>query len=62
LPQAAAFATTHIKIYKETENSRTFAKAKILTEQEHIEEIAAMLSGEKITKSALEHAKNLIKN
>jgi DNA repair protein RecN (Recombination protein N) len=60
LAQVAAFAGTHIKIYKETENSRTYAKAKILSEMEHIEEIARMISGEKITKAALEHAKDLV--
>ncbi|GHT25272.1 hypothetical protein AGMMS49953_09840 [Endomicrobiia bacterium] len=37
LAQIAAFAGTHIKIYKETENSRTYTKAKVLTETEHIE-------------------------
>ena len=58
----AALAQTHIKIFKETENSRTFTKAKILSQQEHIEEIARMISGEKITKTALEHASNLIKH
>lgn len=61
LAQVAAFAKTHIKIYKETENLRTFTKAKVLTENEHIEEIARMISGEKITSSAIEHAKDLIK-
>ncbi|BAG13999.1 DNA repair protein RecN [Candidatus Endomicrobiellum trichonymphae] len=60
LAQIAAFAGTHIKIYKETENSRTYTKAKVLTETEHIEEIARMISGEKITKAALEHAKDLV--
>lgn len=62
LAQVAALAQTHIKIFKETENSRTFTKAKILSQQEHIEEIARMISGEKITKTALEHASNLIKH
>jgi len=62
LAQVAAFAETHIKIYKEIENSRTFTKAKTLSESEHIEEIARMISGENITKSALDHAKSLIQN
>jgi DNA repair protein RecN (Recombination protein N) len=60
LAQVAAFAGTHIKIYKETKNSRTYTKAKMLTETEHIEEIARMISGEKITKAALKHAKDLV--
>ncbi|MDR3112096.1 MAG: DNA repair protein RecN [Elusimicrobiota bacterium] len=62
LAQAAAFAKTHIKIYKETEGARTFSKAKILSQDEHIEEIARMISGEQITKAAIEHAKDLVKN
>ena len=62
LAQVAAFAKTHIKIYKETENSRTYTRAKVLTDTEHIEEIARMISGEKITPAAIEHAKQLIKN
>jgi len=61
LAQVAAFAKTHIKIYKETENGRTYTKAKILSSNEHIEEIARMISGEKITPAALAHAKELIK-
>lgn len=61
LAQVAAFAKTHIKIYKETSDSRTYTKAKLLSENEHAEEIARMISGEKITKAALEHAKDLIK-
>ncbi|GHT47859.1 hypothetical protein AGMMS49936_09510 [Endomicrobiia bacterium] len=60
LAQVAAFAKTHIKIYKETKNLRTYTKAKVLSEIEHIEEIARMISGEKITKVALQHAENLV--
>jgi DNA repair protein RecN (Recombination protein N) len=61
LAQVAACAKTHIKIYKEVKNSRTYTKAKVLSQREHIEEIARMISGEKITKTALDHAKNLSK-
>ncbi|MCL2335733.1 MAG: DNA repair protein RecN [Endomicrobia bacterium] len=61
LAQVAAFAATHVKIYKETEKSRTFTKAKTLSESEHIEEIARMISGENITKAAIEHAKSLVR-
>lgn len=61
LAQVAAFAKTHIKIYKETSNARTYTKAEVLLRNEHEEEIARMISGEKITETALEHAKNLIK-
>ena len=60
LAQVVAFAKMHVKIYKEIENSRTYTKAKMLTETEHIEEIARMISGEKITKAALKHARHLV--
>lgn len=60
LAQVAAFADTHIKIYKETIESRTYTKAKVLTPEEHTQEIARMISGEKITESAVNHAKDLI--
>ncbi|MDR2351071.1 MAG: DNA repair protein RecN [Endomicrobium sp.] len=62
LAQVACFAKTHIKIYKEIEKSRTYTRAKVLKEYEHIEEIARMVSGEKISKTALDHARNLITN
>ncbi|MDR1196423.1 MAG: DNA repair protein RecN [Endomicrobium sp.] len=62
LAQVAAFAKTHIKIYKEILDSRTHTKAKTLSEDEHAQEIARMISGEKITKAAIEHAKDLINN
>jgi DNA repair protein RecN (Recombination protein N) len=60
LAQSAAFADTHIKIFKTSKDQRTFTMAKILTPDEHIEEIARMISGDKITQSALSHAHNLI--
>jgi DNA repair protein RecN (Recombination protein N) len=60
LAQCAAFADTHIKIYKEDSGGRTYTKAKILTPQEHIAEIARMISGEQISPSALAHAETLI--
>ena len=60
LAQSAAFAKNHIKIYKETNNSRAYTKAGVLGKDERVKEIARMLSGQKITKSALEHAKELV--
>jgi DNA repair protein RecN (Recombination protein N) len=60
LAQVSAFAKTHIKIYKEIEKSRTYTKAIVLNNEEHIEEIAKMISGKNVTDSALKHAKDLI--
>lgn len=60
LAQVSAFANTHIKIYKEIEKSRTYTKAIVLNKEEHIEEVARMISGKNVTDSALKHAKDLI--
>ncbi|MDR0723584.1 MAG: DNA repair protein RecN, partial [Endomicrobium sp.] len=60
LAQVAAFAQTHIKIYKEIEKSRTYTKAVVLNKEEHIKEVARMISGKNITDFALQHAKELI--
>ncbi|MDR3124727.1 MAG: DNA repair protein RecN [Endomicrobium sp.] len=60
LAQVSAFAQTHIKIYKEIEKSRTYTKAVMLSQEEHIKEVARMISGKNVTDSALEHARDLI--
>lgn len=57
--QIASNADSHIHIYKETINGRNITKAKILNNKEHIEEIAKIISGEKITEHALKHAKEM---
>ncbi|MDD2523618.1 MAG: DNA repair protein RecN [Endomicrobiaceae bacterium] len=60
LAQIASNSDNHIKIYKETKNERNVTKAKILNQDEHIEEIAKIISGEKITEHALKHAKEMV--
>lgn len=60
LAQIASNSDNHIKIYKETKNDRNITKAKILNQDEHIEEIAKIISGEKITEHALKHAKEMV--
>ncbi len=57
--QIASNADTHISIYKESVNNRNITKAKILNEDEHIKEIAKIISGEKVTEHALKHAKEM---
>lgn len=59
--QIASNADTHISIYKELVNNRNITKAKILTKEEQIKEIAKIISGEKITEHAIKHAKEMIK-
>jgi len=60
LPQIAAKGNHHYKVYKFDLNDHTFTSIKKLTEQERIDEIAQMLSGEKYSATALETAKELL--
>ena len=60
LAQIASNADNHIKVYKEIENDRNITKAKILNKYERIEEIAKIISGEKVTEHALKHAEELL--
>lgn len=62
LAQIAANAKNHLKIFKETTNNRTTTHAKLLNKQEHIEEVATIISGATVTKNALKHAQELIED
>lgn len=59
LPQIAAMGEQNIHLHKTEIDGRTITAAKILTNEEKIQEIAKMISGEEITRSALENAKEL---
>lgn len=60
MPQVAAIGDNHIYIYKETENNRTRTQIEFLTGEKRVEAIAVMLSGDKISRFAIEHARELI--
>lgn len=60
LAQIASNADNHIKVYKEIENDRNITKAKTLNKHERVEEIAKIISGEKVTEHALKHAEELL--
>ncbi len=62
LPQIAALAQNHYLVYKK--NETTFARTEIkkMTDDERIEELAAMLSGSEISNSARENARVLLEN
>ena len=60
LPQIAARGKHHYKVFKFDENEHTFTSIRKLTEQERIEEIAEMLSGENYSSTARETAKELL--
>ena len=60
LPQVAAKGNHHYNIYKYESLGATNTKIKKLNNNERVEEIAKMLSGDKISSSALNHAKQLL--
>ncbi|MDE7162265.1 MAG: DNA repair protein RecN [Anaeroplasmataceae bacterium] len=60
LPQVASIGDSHIHIYKEITNQRTTTHYKYLSLEERIEEVAMMLSGDKMSLYALEHAKAML--
>ena len=59
LPQIAALADTHYKVYKEVVDEATQTFLVALDENARIEELAEMLGGKNIKESALRHAQEL---
>ncbi len=60
LPQIAGLADRHFVAEKATENGRTFSRFRILNDEERVKEVAKLLSGEVITESALNSARELM--
>lgn len=60
LPQIAAKADHHLWVFKEIQNHTTLSNIKLLSQSERIEEIAQMISGEKISEAAIKTAQNLL--
>lgn len=60
LPQIAAKGKNHYKVFKFDQNDQTYTSIRKLTEQERVEEIAEMLSGENFSATAMETAKELL--
>lgn len=60
LPQIAAQGQIHFKVFKDDKAERTISKIVQLTDNDRIMEIAQMLSGENITESAIQNAKDLL--
>jgi DNA repair protein RecN (Recombination protein N) len=60
VPQVAAKANTHLKVYKETIDQRIQTFVEMLDEDARIKEIAAMLSDETMSTFAIEQAKMLL--
>jgi DNA repair protein RecN (Recombination protein N) len=63
LPQIAGFGATHFYVWKEDTGGHTRALIRRLDDaEERVREIARMLGGEKITDSAVAHARELIQS
>ncbi len=60
LPQIAAFARSHYKVLKKTEENHTFVDVKALDMQLRETEIAHLLGGEALSAQAIENARHLI--
>ena len=60
LPQIASYATHHYRIEKKIEKNRTFTKVKKLSFEERVEEIARLLTGSRITETALKNAREML--
>lgn len=60
LPQVAAMADHHYYIQKQEEDNRTFTSLCELVEDDRIDEISRMMSGEVVTEKTFQHAKELV--
>ena len=60
LPQVAAKGKHHFKVYKEEQREGISSNIKLLNEDQRLVELAEMLGGNKITESAIAHAKQLL--
>jgi DNA repair protein RecN (Recombination protein N) len=62
LPQIASYADNHYSIEKRVENRRTLIRVIHLNGGQRVQEIARMISGERMTESVLKHAAELLKS
>ncbi|HTV04946.1 MAG TPA: DNA repair protein RecN [Acidobacteriaceae bacterium] len=61
LPQIAAFADQHFVIEKQEKQGRTKTSVRLMKEAERVEEIARMLSGEKLTDASRKNAEQMLR-
>jgi DNA repair protein RecN (Recombination protein N) len=62
LPQIASKGQSHLFVYKEDKNNKTYSNIKKLSTEERVQEIAKMLSTGTPTLSAIKNAKELLQN
>lgn len=59
-PQIARYADVHFVVTKSVEADRTITRIKEVKDEERIQELARMLGGEKITRTTIQHARELL--
>lgn len=62
LPQIASKGKSHLFVYKEDKNNKTYSNIKKLTAEERVQEVAKMLSTGSPTAAAISNAKELLKS
>lgn len=62
LPQIASKSDDHLFVYKDVEEEKTFSHIRRLSENERLQELAKMLSDEKVTDAALQTAREMLDN
>jgi len=62
LPQIASKGNSHLFVYKEDKNNKTYSNIKKLNDAGRVQEIAKMLSTGKPTEAAISNAKELLKS
>ncbi|MBW6491584.1 MAG: DNA repair protein RecN [Lentimicrobium sp.] len=62
LPQIAGRSSEHFRVFKYTQDNKTYSSINLLNEDERITELALMLSGNAELKAARETAKELLRN
>ena len=60
LPQVASKGAHQYRVYKEDDDSSTHTRIALLSEEERLQSIAAMLGGSEIDEAALAAAKSLL--
>lgn len=60
LAQVAVYADHHLLIEKSEEDGRTYTRIKPLDQQGRVEEIARMISGENLTETAIQNAREML--
>jgi len=60
LPQSAVYGQQHVKVSKEVQNKRTRMTARILNNDERVDEIARMLGGKGLTSVIENHAREML--